>query len=248
MTEASRNSGPEESVFRLLVPPSDTVSSEAALINVAGQRWQVVDHGAVPFPAHAPEYTCISYSWAGGRTPNPFDPERPMSSRALPALETAIAALRPPAIWLDAACMPSQEPARSLCLQNMGAIYAAASGVLAVLSPSSSILLDKVRREEAVGSEELRLLEADDWVSRAWTYQEMVNSKIVSFVAEGETGNPVTSYRLLNAVGHAITQYRKAEQVDAYEFRKQHPHLDALETLIDTGSGLIMPSGPLTRS
>jgi hypothetical protein len=66
----------------------------------------------------------------------------------------------------------------------MGAIYAAASGVLAVLSPSASILLDKVRRDEAVGPAELRLLEADDWVIRAWTYQEMVNSKIISFVAE----------------------------------------------------------------
>ena len=93
--------------------------------------------------------------------------------------------------------------------------------------------LDKVRREEAVGSEELRLLEADDWVSRAWTYQEMVNSKIISFIAEGKSGDPVTGYKLLNAVGHAIMEYCKAEQVDAYEFRKRYPHLDALETLID---------------
>jgi hypothetical protein len=35
------------------------------------------------------------------------------------------------------------------------------------------------------------------------------------------------------SVGHAITQHRKAEQIDAYEFRKQHPRLDALEMLID---------------
>ena len=233
MIKASRNSGHEESVFRLLVPSSNTVSSATASVDVAGQRWRVVDYGAVPFPAHAPEYICVSYSWGGRTTPNPFDPERPMSSRARPALETAIASLRPSAIWLDAACMPSQEPARSLCLRNMGAIYAAASGVLAFLSPSASILLDKVRREEAVGSEELRLLEADDWVSRAWTYQEMVNSKIVSFIAEGETGHPVTGYKLLNAVGYAIKQYSKEEQIDAYEFRKRYPHLDALETLID---------------
>ena len=82
--------------------------------------------------------------------------------------------------------MPIQEPARSLCLRSMGAIYAAASGVLVVLSSSASSLLDKVRRGEAVGPEDLPLLEADDWVSRAWTYQEMANSKTVGFVAEGE--------------------------------------------------------------
>jgi Heterokaryon incompatibility protein (HET) len=138
MIEASQSSDPEESAFRLLVPAGDTVSSGAAVVDAAGQRWQVVDHGAVPLPANAPKYTCVSYSWAGGRTRNPFDPDRPMSTRALPALETAIAASQtpPPAIWLDAACMPSREPARSLCLRSMGAIYAAASAVLAVLSSS----------------------------------------------------------------------------------------------------------------
>ena len=233
MMEASRSSDPEESVVRLLVPPSDTVSSEAASIDVAGQRWQVVDQGAVPTPADAPKYTCVSYHWAGGREPNPFDPGRDMSPRARPALKTAIAALQRPAIWLDAACMPRREPARSLCLGSMGAIYAAASDVLAVLAPSASSLLDKFRRKEAVGSEELLLLEADEWVSRAWTYQEMVNSQSISFVAEGETGAPVSGHILLNAVGDAIAQYRKAEQIDAYAFRERHPRLDALETLIE---------------
>jgi hypothetical protein len=115
----------------------------------------------------------------------------------------------------------------------MGAIYAAASGVLAVLSPSASILLDKVRRKEVVGPEELLLLEADDWVSRAWTYQEMVNSKVISFVVEGEAGAPVSGDKLLNAVGQAITEYRKGEQIDAYQFHAKHPRLDALETLVD---------------
>jgi hypothetical protein len=237
MTEASLGSGPEEGVFRLLVPSSKPVSSEAAMIDVAGQRWQVVDHGAVPFPAHEPEYeyTCVSFSWGSGKTRNPFDPERPMPPRVLPALEAAIAALKssPPAIWLDVACMPSQEPARSLCLGSMGAIYAAASGVLAVLSRSASILLDKVRQEKVVGPEELLLLEADDWVSRAWTYQEIVNSKVIGFVVEGETADPVSGHKLLNVVGHAITEYRKAEQIDPYEFHAKHSRLDALETLID---------------
>jgi hypothetical protein len=36
-----------------------------------------------------------------------------------------------------------------------------------------------------VGMEELRRLEADDCVSRVWTYQEMANSQNISFLAEG---------------------------------------------------------------
>jgi hypothetical protein len=150
MTKPSRVSAPEDGVFRLLVPASNTLPLRAASIDVAGQRWHVVDDGGVPNPAEAPEYICVSYSRVGGRTPNPFDPERLMSSRALPALETAIAAWSPPAVWLAAACMPSRNPARSLCLRNMGAIYAAASGVLVVLSHSASTLLNKVRRGETV--------------------------------------------------------------------------------------------------
>ena len=233
MTETLRSSSPKEGIFRLLVPASDTVSAGAASIDVAGERWQVVDRGAVPSPANAPKYICVSYSWTQKGTPNPFDPERPMSARAQPALQTATAALRPPAIWLDAACVPSQEPARSVCLQNMGAIYAAASGVLAVLSSSASIVLETVGRAEALGPEQLRLLEGDEWVSRAWTYQEMVNSKMISFVAEGIPGNVVGGHKLLNAIGHSIDRLRRAEQVDAYEFHQTHPRLSALESLID---------------
>jgi hypothetical protein len=115
----------------------------------------------------------------------------------------------------------------------MGGIYAAASGVVAVLSPSASGLLDKVRLGKVVGPKELRLLEEDDWVSRAWTYQEIVNSRIIHFVAEGETGDPVSGTKLFNAVGQALSKYRKEKRFDAYEFRKQHPRLDSLETLMN---------------
>jgi Heterokaryon incompatibility protein (HET) len=233
MTRGFEASGPEESVFRLLIRSIDALPSEAPSIDVAGQRWRLSNQGAVPAPADASEYICVSYSWGSARMLNPFDPQRPAAARARPVLETAIAALRPPAIWWDAACMPPLEPARSLCLRNMGAIYAAAKAVIVVLSPTVSELLDKVRRKETIGQEELKQLEEDDWANRAWTYQEIVNGKVTSFVAEGQSGDPVHAYTLLNAVGYAITQHRKSEQVDAYEFRQRHPHLDALETLID---------------
>jgi hypothetical protein len=156
-----------------------------------------------------------------------------MSSRALPALQSAIAALRPLAVWLDAACMPFQEPAREHCLRSMGAIYAAASCVLAVLSRANSGVLDKIRRNEPLDTKDLLLLEKDDWVSRVWTYQEIANSQIISFIAEGENHDPVPGDKLLNAIGRTLTEYRKIEGVDAYEFRKKHPRMDGLETLID---------------
>ena len=233
MTEVSRKVAPNDSVFRLLMPSNQTTPPGALLFDVGGQQWRIVDYGATPSPENPPEYVCVSYSWGPGRMPNPFDPKRLMSSRALPVLRTAVATLRPPAIWLDAACMPKQEPARSLCLQSMGAIYAGAREVLAVLSPSASAVLDRLRRKEVLDSEQLQWLETDDWVSRAWTYQEIVNSRMISFAAEGQTEVPFNGNKVLNAVGHAIAEYREVGQFDAYRFRQTHPHLDALETLIE---------------
>ena len=232
MAIAGRSSA--EAVFRLLVRASETASPEAgSSIEVAGQRWQLVDRGAVPSPTEAPSYICVSYSWGAGRTKNPFDPSQPMAARTRPALETAIATLRPAAVWVDAICVPSQEPARSRCLQSMGAIYAAATGVLAVLSPSPSnrIVLDAVG-QELLSADHLHYLEADDWVSRAWTYQEIVNSRIMSFTIEGQRTAPLAGAMLLNGIGETIRKHQQAAQLDAYEFRERHPRLDAWETAI----------------
>src|SRR5262245_37388246 len=97
-----------------------------------------------PWRRAAP-YICVSYSWGVERTANPFYSGQSMSIRALPALKATHAALaafeatpdemRLRVVWLDAACVPPQDPAHTLCLRNMGAIYAAARAVLAVMSP-----------------------------------------------------------------------------------------------------------------
>ena len=232
MTYAFRSDGPEASVFQLLVPAGDAPSTAAA-IDMPGQQWQLLHLGAVPSPGEAPEYICVSYPWGSGRTANPFDPDRPMSVRARPSLEAALAATQPRAVWLDAACMPAQDPARTLCLRNTGAIYAAAHAVVAVLSPETSSLLDKVRRGEAIDPEDLDRLEKDEWVRRAWTYQEIANSRMISFVAERSTGAPVEGVMLQNALGGAIERLLKAQQIDAYTFQAKCPYLDAFGTLLE---------------
>jgi hypothetical protein len=174
-----------------------------------------------------------------------------MSIRALPALKAAFAALaafeaalapfeatpdemRLRAVWLDAACVPPpRDPDYKLCLRNMGAIYAAARAVLAVMSPETSGSLDKVRRGEAIGPEDLEQLEKDEWVRRVWTYQEIANSRMISFIAEGETDAPVEGVRLQNALGEAIERFCKVRQIDAYTFEAKHPYLGAFGTLLE---------------
>ena len=233
MPEALEAENPRRSAFRLLVRSTDEAPPGSASIEAGGSRWRVMDAGSVPSPASAPKYVCVSYSWGKDQAPNPFDPEQSMSARAMSALEAAIATWRPAAIWLDAACMPRAGSARILGLQSMGAIYAAARAVLAVLSSGASAVLDAVRRNEAIAISALKQLEEDEWISRAWTYQEIINSRKIGFVAEGQRDVPVRGVRLLNAVGHAIGNLRKAERADAFQFRARHPRLDALETLIE---------------
>jgi len=45
-----------------------------------------------------------------------------------------------------------------------------------VLSKESAGVLDQVRRTGGVDEATLLTLEKDEWVTRAWTYQEIVNS------------------------------------------------------------------------
>ena len=152
-----------------------------------------------------------------------------MSDRAIPALEATIRALQPAAIWLDALCVPSEGPARAACLRGMGKIYGSASQVAAVLSNSCSAVLEQIHAKGRVEPASLLVLENDDWVTRAWTYQEMANSRNTFFVAEGGSAIPVASEQFFNAFGHALANYKKAHGLDTLKMRAVHPRLDSLE-------------------
>lgn len=218
--------------FRLLVPATGPVPPTGHSIELGGVWWVPTEYTTLPDAAQAPEYTCISYSWGRGRTAHPLRAGHTMSDRAMPALEAAIKALRPPAIWLDALCVPLDDPARAACLRSMGAIYGAASQVVAVLSKPSSAVLDEISTTARLQPQTLLMLENDEWVTRAWTYQEIVNSRRIDFIAEGGPAAPVAGDQLLNVVGQAIDAYKKAQGFDAFRMRALYPRLDSLEDLI----------------
>jgi len=98
-------------VFRLLVPADQDTLQDAPSIKVDGRRWVPTSYTQVPKPENTLAYTCISYSWGMETAPHPFEP-RKVSSRAIPALEAVIRSLQPSAIWLDALCVPPDEPGR----------------------------------------------------------------------------------------------------------------------------------------
>jgi hypothetical protein len=204
-------------VFRLLVPASQPPPPGIRSIELQDRHWILAEQtfGATD----TPEYICVSYAWGRGKTVNPFDESYPMSDRAILAIEATIRTMKPTAIWIDALCVPSQDPARAVCLQNMGAIYGNASQVVVVLSKSSSVLLEQFHRSRRIDTATLLVLEKDDWVTQAWTYQEIVNSKSIHFIAEGGSEASVSGAELLNGVGQAIDDYKKLNGFDSFKLR-----------------------------
>ena len=76
--------------------------------------------------------------------------------------------------------------------------------VVVVLTGAGEALIDELALHDHVSEQALLALEADDWVSRARTYQELVNARRVEFVTKGGAQGPVSGARLFNAVGEAM--------------------------------------------
>lgn len=222
-----------EGMFRLLVRATDPDPTDGRIVKLGGSTWTLFGYERVPDAAEAPVYTCISYAWGRGRIANPFDPGQSISDRALAVIEATIDSLQPPALWIDSLCVPAAGPARAGCLQSMGAIFGAATQVAVVLSKSCSAALEQIQASGRMDPAALSVFENDDWVTRAWTYQEIANSRAVYFISEGG-GGAVEGQQLFNSLGQAISDYKKTEGVEAFEFSRRYPKVNDLEdTLAD---------------
>jgi hypothetical protein len=218
-----------EGPFRLLVR-ADGNDKAADTLLLGGFKWRLSDWGEVPGDGTAPDYSCVSYAWGQTFVPHLFDPSDRMSARALPAAEAVIAAFAPRALWIDALCVPSSGPARRACLRSLGAIYGSASQVVAVLSSACAPALERLARGDH-GWSVLGPLESDGWIARAWTYQEIVNSRAMHFVAEGG-GASHDATALLNVIGQSMLERERALGIDAFALKTLHPRLDALQDLL----------------
>jgi hypothetical protein len=155
-----------------------------------------------------------------------------MPARTERVIETALRAFGGSVIWVDAFCVPPDDPERTECVRSMGAIYSAAEIVVVVLSPAAASVLDDIRAGRRISDESLEALEADEWVTRGWTYQEMVNARAVQVLAEGDEAPPVSGADLMSELGKAMEDHRNSRGLDPWTFRTRRPRLDALESLI----------------
>jgi hypothetical protein len=240
----------------LLEPENLNSSSDAPFIELCGSRWVLNEYANF---SDAPPYTCISYTWMKSFKEHPFDAGQRISVRTIPVIETVIKTSRAlenwsyvqintdpqqdaaakllaiaacQALWIDALCVPQQEPARTLCLQRMGAIYSSARQVFVVLSESCFPIFRQINTDNCIDFTGLSILERDEWITRAWTYQETVNSRALYFIGENDEGLIVSGTDFLNIVLTATDKYREIHGLNAVTWSEQHPGLNDIQTLI----------------
>ncbi|RYO97843.1 hypothetical protein DL764_007240 [Monosporascus ibericus] len=87
-----------------------------------------------------------------------------------------------------------------------------------------------MQTSDHVDSIHLDVLEMEEWVSRAWTYQEAVNSRNLFITCEDPDGAIVHGSHFLNCLGYTLSR------LDGSAFwsgkRQRYPRLDAFESLI----------------
>lgn len=221
----------EDGTFRLLVPSQSHQSTDRPSIQIGGYSWVLAKIADIVPGDAPPRFTCISYAWGSGKAAHPFDGRETISDRTLEVIKTVVQIRPPGALWVDAFSVPFDELARSTCLSRMGEIYSQASEVVVVLSAKCCSMLEQIRESDRVDLALLLNFERDDWVSRVWTYQELVNSNKVLFVAEGGD-SWAEAEDLFRNVSYAIGDYRKTQGYNPFEFRSLYPRLDDLESLI----------------
>lgn len=211
----------------LLLPCSSPTSHT---IEVNGRLWSLrnfsFDHAD---DWTGPGYACISYTWGTGREPSTFDSSFLVSDRTVPALQS-FTRHRPDCsgIWVDAFCVPLTEPERAQTFESMGYIYSQADEVVIVLSSAALPALASVLNSNRLDVTDLAVLEGEEWVKRAWTCQEAVNSKTMFMTCEGEGSPVVQVYQLFSCLGYAMT-HLNGSIVDSL---RVYPRLNAFEDIM----------------
>jgi len=201
-------------------------------VRVDGRAWALTTRG---LSIEEEPFICVSYTWGHGTVPSPFHENFMVSDHTVPALVTVIKQ-RPEcrAIWIDAFCIPYEaddeetRKQRHLTLESMGYIYSQAADVVAVLSSSSQAALERIKSRQPLQEEHLDALEREDWISRAWTYQEAANSQVLSITCDdAPVGLVVNDQLFFSYLGGALRQLG-VSKVD----RARYPRLDAFEELL----------------
>ncbi|RYP33473.1 hypothetical protein DL767_004751 [Monosporascus sp. MG133] len=169
-------------------------------VEIGGNHWRLAAFDLDASDVQDLPFICVSYTWGEGREPSPFHPSFDVSDQ------------------------------RAHTLESMGYIYSRASEVIVVLSNAARSVLEQMRTSDRLDSIHLDVLEREKWVSRAWTYQEAVNSRNLFITCEDPYGAIVEGSHFLNSLGNTLS--RLGGSGFASDKRQRYPRLDVFQDLI----------------
>ncbi|PVH82163.1 hypothetical protein DL98DRAFT_653512 [Cadophora sp. DSE1049] len=240
--------------LNLVTPVPEGATRQAGDEEIHNRLWRVTG-------PHDPEakdlrFHCISYVWGLSveKKGSYFNCQRDISDQTRPVLEAVIRAAeviyrdlggeRIEAFWIDALCIPQLEGSPRLkTLESMGFIYNAAMSVIIALKPSVWKIVQQASATvspEPLSLSDMQILEKDDWISRVWTYQELVNSRATYFTTPVFADNPdvqvvVEATQFFNCVGHSLSRYKRDNHISDSTAVAIFPNLNVLEdTLLDS--------------
>jgi len=121
----------------------------------------------------------------------------------------------------------------------MGFIYSASVSVMIVLRGQIWKIIESVSSTvspRALTHDEMKTVEDDTWISRAWTYQEIINSRAAFFTTlqSDAEGHVIPAEKFFNCVGFSIDQWKKKTGQGHNSILEVFPNLNTLEdTLAD---------------
>jgi hypothetical protein len=219
-------------LYLLVEASEETDKLRSQQLRIDGRVWTRVGPFS-PEEASIPKFACVSYVWGATRVPNPLQVGAAISDQTLPALTAAIKSSSVPALWIDAFCIPTTQPARRATLESMGYIYSMAQEVIVALTPERSGALEEMLQSDLLPDRTLLAFESDDWVKSVWTYQEVVNSRTLQFTSvDPDSDAVVDGSTFLNRIGFSLDRYKKANNLNSFDLRARLPRLDAFEDLV----------------
>jgi hypothetical protein len=243
--------------FKLLIPTTKTNIVSTQTIKLGDKTWKLVEFERL---SDAPPYTCISYSWGSVKTVNPLNDKYQISNRTIPSIETVVNSLESSecqatelrslfhsepkhaeklalahkasnAIWIDGLCIPQEQSAYDTCIQNIGEIYKESTQVFVVLNNNCLNTVKKIQNKESLVLNDYLVIGSDDWMDRVWTYQEVVNSKMMFLIAEGKEKTFISELNLLNALMTDAKAYLHINDIDMYQKLERMQRLIAAQQM-----------------
>jgi hypothetical protein len=215
----------------LLYLLTQVTEGEAGSIEIEGVYWSLTPQLLDASNEGEQQFICVSYTWGKGRKPSPFHDNYEVSDRTIPALTATMRHCSSSTrIWIDAFSVPLEMQERAQSLESMGYIYSCAAKVIVVLSNGARPVLDQMSKSDRLFPAHLDLLEKEEWISRAWTYQEAVNSKELYFTCDDSRDVIVDGAHFLNCLGFTLS--RPENFGSENDKRQRYPRLDAFEDLI----------------